>query len=38
MQVYILMQTPTDLDLLKRVKHLILIFGISGWFNENEST
>lgn len=34
LQVYILMQTPTYLDPLKRVHHLSLIFAISGSFIE----
>lgn len=32
------MQTPTDLDPPKRVYNLTLIFAISDWFIENESS
>lgn len=38
LKVYTLMQTPTDFDPPKRGQHLNLIFAISDWFIENEST
>lgn len=36
MQEYILIQTTTDLDPPKRVRHIAFIFANSGLFIENE--
>lgn len=38
MSLYILMQTTTAMDPSKRVHHPILIFAISSWVIENNSS